>query len=560
MASLVQDLLVELGRGNITGQKDLAVLKQRLVKRHNLRKVPSNIELAALLSGKEREKYRHVLTLKPVRNVSGVEVVAIMGKPINCQHGRCIYCPGGVNSFFGDVPQSYTGNEPATMRAIRNSYDSYLQVMNRLEQYVAINKAPKKIELIIMGGTFPSFPYEYQDEFITYAFKALNDFGDRFLTSEEKLRAFMEFFELPHDVKDPAWASRIQERILSMRGTSHLEAEQLRNETNPVRCVALVFETRPDFAGPREIDQMLRLGATRVEVGIQSLYEDVIQKAGRCHTLEQSRLAARQLKDAFFKTGFHMMPGLPHSTKEMDIAMLKELFDNPDWRPDALKIYPTMVMPGTPLERMWQKRLYTPLTTEEAIDILVKAKRHIPKYCRLMRVQRDIPTVVTLAGVDRTNVRQMIEREMKRQGVVCRCIRCREHRDREISWDSVKLNRETYDSSQGTEIFISMDDMRNELLLGYCRLRIPHKPYRKEITPRTAGIRELHVFGQTASLGEPGTVQHRGLGTTLLSEAERIAREQFDKSKMLVISGVGAREYYRKLGYEPVGLYMGKNI
>jgi len=263
------------------------------------------------------------------------------------------------------------------------------------------------------------------------------------------------------------------------------------------------------------------------------------------------------LRDSFLKVGFHMMPGLPSSSPKMDIEMFKILFSDQRFMPDALKIYPCMVLKGTKLHNLWKKEKYRPITTKEAVNIILKSKKYIPKFCRVMRIQRDIPTKVTEAGVDITNLRQKIHEKMNRR---CKCIRCREPRNRKISFKDVKLLRMDYESSNGKEIFLSFEDTKNDILLGFCRLRKPYKPFRKEITKDSVGIRELHVYGESAQIGKAGKLQHRGYGKRLLLESEKIARKEFKSKKILVISGIGVREYYRKLGYKRDGAYMSKRL
>ncbi len=535
---------------------EAARLKLRLCKRYNIKEVPTDIQV--LLNQDKNLK----LVTKPVRTQSGVAVIALMTAPFACKHGKCIFCPGGPKSVFGDVPQSYTGREPSTMRSMRNDYDPYLITFNRLEQYVATGHSNDKIEMIIMGGTFPSFDSGYQEDFVTYALKGLNDFGDFFYEGELDFPKYKEFFEMPGNLKDPERVGRIKEKLKKLKGESSLEKEQLRNEKARIRCVALCIETKPDWCFENDINNMLKFGATRVELGVQCLNDEILKKTNRGHTLADSIKATQLMRDSFLKIGYHMMPGLPRSNKEMDVGMFKEIFSNPDYMPDSLKIYPTLVMQGTGLYELWKKGIYMPLSLEEASEIISEAKRFVPKWCRVMRIQRDIPTYSITKGVKNTNLRQYVEEMCIKKGIKCRCIRCKEPKDKRITFENVKMSSETYEASGSSEIFISVEDTKNDLLLGFVRLRIPSKPFRKEITENTAGIRELHVYGQAVPIGEKTDlgVQHKGFGRRLLEEAEKIAREKFDSKKMLVISGVGVRGYYRKFGYEKEGVYMGKRL
>ena len=530
----------------------LSKLKVRLVKKYNLKNVPTDVDIF-LETGK-------FLQSKPMRTLSGVAPLALMTAPFACPHGKCLYCPGGPNSAFGDVPQSYTGHEPSTLRGIRNFYDPYLIVFNRLEQFVVTGHLPQKTEIIVQGGTFPALPLEYQDGFITYALKAMYDFGDKFYDGKNvRWNEFKDFFELPGEIGSPERKKSIHAKEFAMKGTTFLEVEQARNESAKIRCVALCVETKPDWCFEEHIDQMLKLGTTRVEMGVQCLREEVMKMTHRGHTLEDVKKATELMRNALLKVGYHMMPGLPGMTKEMDQEDYKELFSNPMYLPDAVKIYPTSVMKGTGLHGLWKVGKYTPLSADEAANIIVEAKKHIPTWCRVMRVERDIPSTVIDAGPKLTNMRQLVEHKMKEKSLKCRCIRCREPRHQTVDWESVKLVRVDYEASGGQEVFLSYEDTKNDLLLGFCRLRIVPKSHRQEIPPNSAGIRELHVYGSATALGEAGeSVQHRGLGRKLMAEAERIAKEEFNCNKILVISGIGVKEYYEMLGYKHDGVYMGK--
>ncbi len=525
-------------------------LKIRLSKKYGLKTIPRNFEV-------NFEEIGNNMSIKPVRTMSGVAPVAIMSKPIRCKHGACIMCPDFIKE---GVAMSYTGKEPASMRAIRNDYSAYLQVMNRLEQYYALRKKVDKIELIIMGGTFPSFDVEYQNGFVKEALQAMNDFSELFCEKEFDREKFMKFFELPGDFKNKERVDRIKRKLLNYKKETTLEKEQLRNETSKIRNVTMVVETKPDWCFENEINIMLSQGVTRVELGVQNLKDDVLKFINRGHDLEDTKKAIRLLKDSGYKVGFHWMIGLPKTSREEDIAMFREIFFNSDYQPDSLKIYPCMVFKNTPLYALWQKGEFEPITTEEAASRIVEMKKFIPKYCRVMRVQRDIPTYRREAGVDRTNLRQIIHEKMKELDVKCKCIRCREPMHKKIDWHNVKLNRIEYESANGKEIFLSFDDVKNDILLGFLRLRIPSKPFRKEITENDALVRELHVYGETTNLGEKGEVQHKGLGLKLMEEAERISKE-LNCKKVIVISGIGVKEYYRKkLCYKDDGAYLSKMI
>ena len=551
-----QEFLAELRKAKLSS-KQIAKLKRELCLKHKLAKIPTTIEIILHVPEKELSNLKSRLLSKPTRTISGVAPLAIMTKPFPCPHGKCIMCPGGPDSIFGNIPQSYTGREPATLRGIRNNFDPYLQIFNRLEQYVILGHNFEKIELIIMGGTFPSFPLEYQEEFIKYSFKALNDFSTQFFDKNEELKflKFKRFFELPTlNLHNKDRIKRVQNRILQLKRDSTLEKEQNKNELSKIRCVALCIETRPDYGLLKDGNQMLKLGCTRVELGIQSVYDEVLEKICRGHTTKQTKESIRTLKDLGFKVAGHYMPGLPGLDAKKDLAGMKRLFSDLDYRPDMLKLYPCMVSKGTKLYEEYLKGKFNPLNADQAAKIISQFKKIVPEYCRIMRIQRDIPTKFLEAGVEMTNLRQYLQ---EKYPVKCRCIRCREPKGQKINWPKVKITVIKYDASKGKEFFISAEDTSQDLLLGFIRLRFPSKFLRKEITKDSALIRELHIYGTATGIGEEGNIQHKGLGKKLLQTAEEISFKQ-GKRKMVVISGIGVREYYRKQGYELEGVYMMK--
>jgi elongator complex protein 3 len=470
--------------------------------------------------------------VRPTRALSGVTIVAVMTKPFSCPHGKCLYCPGGPE--FG-TPQSYVGNEPALMRGLYTGFDPYEQVRLRLRQYVSMGHRPSKVEIVVMGGTFTALPRDYQLWFITNVFEAVSRFP---LGKPETLPSLWD--------------------------------AHARNEVAPIRVVGLTLETRPDWARERDADWMLYLGATKVEIGVQSLYDDVLAKINRGHTVKDSIEATRILKDSGFKVVYHIMPGLPGSDIDRDIRMCRELFENPDFRPDMLKIYPTLVIEGTGLYELWKKGLYKPLTDEDAVELIVECYRYIPKWVRVMRIQRDVPAPIIIAGPRKANLREFVEKRALEKGITINEIRFREVGRQEffrgIKPEKINITKEVYEASQGTEVFLAAEDTQNSVLIGLLRLRIPsEKAHRAEIDRgRTAIVRELHVYGTQVPIGEHDDVawQHRGWGAKLLKTAEEIARYEFSCTKILVLSGIGAREYYRKHGYRkpPNSPYMMKEF
>src|SRR3989338_335425 len=362
-------------------KETLVKMKVRALKKHNMIGAPTDIQILLNTPKEKIEQIKPLLLTKPTRSLSGVSVIAVMSAPRMCPHGRCIYCPGGPNSKLGNVPQSYTGKEPSTMRAIRNNYDSYLITMNRLEQYVVTGHPFDKIEVIIQGGTFHSYDKEYKDDFVRSIFKALNDFGEIFFEDNIfDLLKFKEFFELPGDVQDTKRTRRIHEKLLEKKNEkinnvqTTVEEEIAKNETAKIRCVGLTMETRSDHGKVASGNDMLRLGATRVELGIQSVYEEVIDFIGRKHSVQDNIDAIRDLKDLGFKINMHYMPGLPKTTKQEDLDGMKQLFTDPDYKPDMLKVYPCLVFKGTVLYSMMKKGEFTPLSTEEAAELIAEFK------------------------------------------------------------------------------------------------------------------------------------------------------------------------------------------
>ena len=552
-----KEIVTEAIRKKVKKIADIDKIRKEVCTRMSSKLFPSFIRILESATQGERKKL-NFLVYRPTRTMSGVAPLAIMTKPFACPHGTCTYCPGGINSVFGNVPQSYTGNEPASLRARRNNYDPYLQIFNRLEQYALLNQSADKAELILMSGTFLALSNNYQEEFVKYALKAMNDFSEMFYTEGVlDFKKFKDFFELPSPPKDDERSMRLREKILKLKGECNLEEEQKRNETAKSRCVAMAIETKPDYSKQEHINNMFKLGCTRVELGVQCLNDKILKHVNRGHNVKDSIKATQLLKDSFLKVGYHLMPGLPGSNPKEDVKMFQRIFDEDDLKPDFLKIYPCMVMPGTKLEKEFNDKKFNPLSTEEAAEIIAEGKRFVPEYCRIMRIQRDIPSTLVTAGVKSTNLRQIVVTKNSD----CRCIRCREPKGNVIDLKDGKIKRTNYTASKGNEIFLSFET--NKYLIGFCRLRIPHKPFRPEITKHSAGIRELHVYSESVGIGDAPQgvqMQHKGIGRLLMAEAEKIAKEEFGCNKMIVISGIGAREYYKKLGYTRDGAYMSKKL
>ncbi|MGC9179965.1 MAG: elongator complex protein 3 [Vulcanisaeta sp.] len=474
--------------------------------------------------------------LKPTRTISGVVPIAIMVEPVACPF-NCIYCPGGKKT---NTPKSYLPDSPVVLRAAPLNYDPYKQVVARIRQYEALHHPVSKVELIIMGGTVTSLPESYLEWFVSNAFKAVNDYP--FIGTE------------------------------SIDNTS-IENEHKRNEKARIRVVALELETRPDFVKPKHIDIMLRLGFTRVEIGVQSIYDDVLKRVKRGHGVKEVIEATQYLKDSAYKVCYHIMPGLPGSTPDRDLEMVKTIFSDPSFMPDCIKVYPTFVVKDTELYEEWLKGLYRSYDEETWHWLLAHIMASIPRWVRVMRFGRDIPLHWVVDGPKIGNMREVVLKDMEELGLNCVEIRCREVGHKYIKKGLVPtprrlmINRIDYEASSGHEVFLEATD-DEDTLYGILRLRIPsanaHRPEIK--VGRTALIRELHVYGPELPIGSKTTDlfwwQHRGIGRALMARAEHIALEEFNAYRMLVISGVGVREYYRMLGYRkyPGSFYMFKDL
>ena len=461
---------------------------------------------------------------KPTRTMSGVTPLAVVTEPRPCPHGTCVYCP-----TLG-VPQSYTPLSPAIMRANELKYDPYKQVVARIKSFEAMGHPTNKIELIVMGGTFTAYPVDYQYYFIKRCFDAMNGKDSETLEEAKKL-----------------------------------------NEKSKHRCVALCIETRPDWCKDEDVKRMLEFGATRCELGVQIVDDKIYKLIKRGHTVNDVVDATKRLKDAGFKVGYHLMPGLPGSNLEHDFIKFKEIFESEKFRPDQIKIYPTQVMKGSELELWYKEGKYKTYSDSEILELLIKMKSIVPKWVRIMRVMREIPPVYIVNGTKKIDMRNLVYTEMKKRGTACKCIRCREVgfaiAKGKISKETVAslkkqdltLDVQHYKASGGDEYFLSYE--YQDVLFGLCRLRIMKgKDY--------AFIRELHVYGpelkiegntESSSTKSAIPVQHSGLGKSLMKKAEEIAKENGIK-KLYVISGVGVRDYYRKLGYELEGPYMAKEL
>jgi elongator complex protein 3 len=522
-------------------REDVETRKKELCGEYSLGQMPKNADILSAVAVEKRSELQEVLQRKPTRTASGVSPVAIMTSPKMCPHGKCLYCPGGPASEFSSA-QAYTGHEPAAARGKQNEYDPYGQVTLRLEQLRNIGHPIDKVELILMGGTMTARSHDYQTWFVKRALQAMNEY---------------DFSTHPNPSQDESFAE-------TEEGWEYLEDVIAKNETGDIRCIGITFETKPDWCDIEQINRMLRLGGTKVEVGVQTTYERINREMHRGHGRNASVTANKTLRDSGFKVGFHMMPGQPGMSKEMCREDFNRIFTSEDWKPDYLKIYPTLVVGGTRVYDHWKQGEFEPLSSEEAAELVADVKSEIPRYVRLQRVQRDIPADYIEGGVQKSNLRQLAHQKLDERGESCSCIRCREVGQQSQTPESVEMDTLTYESGGGTEHFISVEDFENDILIGFCRLRFPDEPHRSELkTEKTAIVRELHVYGSEATLdsvSEDTDYQHKGVGQQLMKKAETIASDA-GYSKLAVISGIGVREYYKnKLGYIQDGPYVSKNL
>jgi len=464
------------------------------------------------------------IRMKPMRTLSGVTTVTVLTKPYPCP-GKCIFCPTDVR-----MPKSYLPDEPGAMRAVEHQFDPYAQVRSRITQLESLGHPTDKIELLILGGTWSSYKRDYQEWFVKRCFDAMNDFSN--LPSEELKIA-----------------------------TDELPNAHTYNETTHHRNVGLVIETRPDEITLDEIRWLRHLGVTKVQMGAQSLDDRILEMNKRGHDVECTRKATALLRAAGFKIVLHWMPNLHGATPESDREDFARLWH--DFCPDEIKIYPNQLLANAELYEYWQRGEFKPYTTQELIDLIADIKPTIPRYCRVNRVIRDIPSTNVVEGNRRTSLRQDVQAELKRRGTKCQCVRCREVKGKSVSAESLQLDDLVYPAGVAQEHFISYVTP-DDKLAGFVRLSLPEKdspPTGISDLDGAALIREVHVYGQSLPVGaeKDGAAQHAGLGTHLLEEAERVARENGFR-RMAVISAVGTRGYYLRRGFERGELYLTKNL
>jgi len=511
--TLSRQILEGIASGALASRKMVEEEKRRLSKELGLGYVPPSTTILSYATDHERPRALSLLLRKPTRTLSGVAVVTVQTSPIQTCPGRCIYCP-----TYRDAPKSYTGNEPASLRARQCGFDPYLQVSTRLRQLRAMGHPTSKVELIVQGATFPAMDLEYRRWFVARCLQAMVE------------------------------AQGPRGRPMSLAEAMRLAAFA------PSRPVGITFETRPDWCSPAQVWEMLMLGATRVEIGVQTLSDEVYLITRRGHTVEDVASAFHAARRGGLKICAHMMVGLPGSDPRGDLESFKALFEDEKFRPDELKIYPTLVIRGTGLYQMWRQGEYQPLDDAGLLERLVEIKRIVPPWVRIKRVMRDIPSKMIAAGPRRSDMRNLVRLEMEKRGIRCRCIRCREvsRRPGMDSFSPVLVERR-YSTSNGEEVFLSFEDPDTEALAAFLRLSLQED---------RCCVRELHTYGPAVELGRRPTDQqwqHRGMGTRLLGRAEELAADR-GYDEIHVTSGIGAREFYARIGYTLREPYMVKTL
>jgi len=478
-----------------------------------------------------------LLTKRAVRTLSGVSIITVLTKPFPCP-GKCIYCPNEKS-----MPKSYISDEPAAARALQLKFDPYEQVARRIESLQKNGHPTDKIELIVKGGTWNAYPLNYQYWFTLRCFQAAN-------MSLRAKRSNLMGSPRPFGSRDD---------IIKLK--KDLIIEQKKNEKAKHRIIGLTLETRPDFINEKTIWQMREQGCTRVELGAQTIDDKILKLIKRGHDAQTIKNAMRLLKLYGFKVDLHLMPQLPGSTPNKDLKTMKEIFDNPDYRPDMIKIYPCTVVKNSELYTWLKKGKYKPYSDKKLLETLITFKTIVPRYVRISRLIRDIPSHHIQAGNKITNLRQVIQDEMKKRHLKCNCLRCREigHQTGLQSTDhglqNPKLFIEKYQASEGTEYFLSFEDKNRNVVFAFCRLRID----KNGLFP--AFIRELHTYGQSLQISAKNKKesQHKGLGKQLVAEAEKICKNKHTDA-LAVISGVGVKEYYKKLGFKENKTYLVKKL
>jgi len=503
------------------------------------------------------------LRMKPVRTQSGVAPVTVLTKPYPCP-GKCIFCPSDVR-----MPKSYLSDEPGAQRAAQHQFDPFNQSLSRLLTYHNTGHNVDKSEVIVLGGTWSSYPQAYRIWFVKRCFDALNAFSPEIPPpyADRPTGAF-DFREMNVEVDgrrmERTYNGIVSDTLGRLDPTESpveeadwgaLELAQTRNESAFARCVGLVFETRPDNLDREEVLGLRRLGATKVQIGYQSLSDRVLSLNRRGHDVADIRRAMKLLRQAGFKIHAHWMPNLLGSTPELDVEDFERLFDDADFRPDELKIYPCSLVGSAELMGYYERREWLPYSQSDLTRVLTECLRRTPEYCRITRVIRDIPGTDIVTGNKVTNLREVAEREIRLRGLQSRDIRAREIRHRSVDPSCLTLRRLDYETSIGREVFLQFVTPADRIA-AFLRLSLPDRPIQIPEIEGSAMIREVHVYGHLAAIGQREGVrsQHLGLGRDLISQAGQISRGA-NYTDLAVISAVGTRPYYRKLGFSDGPLY-----
>jgi elongator complex protein 3 len=547
---LLSQFILEAAKSDLRGKKDLYRFKRQFSKKNKIPFYTNNVILAhfrkMVKNGKisKNNKFVRVLRIRGVRTLSGIASVGVHTKPLPCP-GECIYCPSEVN-----MPKSYLSTQPAVMRSMAQKFDPYKMVKARLRAYYENGHPTDKCELIVMGGTWSSHDELYQ---IWYLKRCFDAFNDGIKSSRRRL-------------VDNREVKRVKSFTETIRRTNalmkKLKLAQKVNETADTRVVGMTLETRPDFVSTKEVTLMRELGATRVEMGVQSIHDHILDINKRGHRVKSTIRATQLYKDAGFKITYHLMPGLYKATPKNDLDMFQQIFTNPDFQPDQIKIYPTIVSEFSELYDLWKSGEYKPYSDKKLKALLKKIKLLCPPYVRIARLFRDIPKQSIAGGMNITNIRQIIQNEMQHEEKSCKCIRCREAKGLKVSQKDVRLVKRVYKASGGTEIFLSYESKNYKTIFAFCRLRFAKDNNNHYINAlqNASLLRELHTYGEMIPLSKSkGKTQHIGFGKRLMDEAEKLSKQKGYK-KIAVISGIGVRGYYTKLGYHLEDEYMMKKI
>ncbi|MFC1656619.1 elongator complex protein 3 [Patescibacteria group bacterium] len=508
-------------------RQDFLKISNKILGKHRLKNTPTNFELLQayhkILKEKKHKpdpKLENILRIKKTRSLSGVVVVSVLTKPYGCP-GNCLYCP-----TQSGIPKSYLKNEPAVMRAILNKFDPYMQTTNRLRALKYSGHPTDKVNLRIVGGTWSYYPKNYQTWFVKKVFEACNNF----------------------------------QKIKKTKPNFSLESLQKTNEKAKTRIVQISIETRPDYTDKKEVRRMRKLGITKVELGVQTLDNKVLKINRRGHNIETTQKATKLLKDAGFKVAYQMMLNLPGSTIKKDLNTFEQLFYNPAYRPDYLKIYPLAIVKEAPVYKLYKQGKFKPYSKDQLIKLIADIKKKLPYYTRVERVIRDIPSQEIVAGGSQlSNMREYIARYMEKESTECRCIRCREVKNNYSEEDRPILFREDYPASGGTEIFLSFENKDRDKLFCMLKLRVPSTAFFK-VLKHSGIIREVRTYGQQISFSGKSkkAIQHKGLGRKIIKVAEKIIFNEFNLKCVVAIAGVGTRDYFRKLDYKLLDTYMTK--